>query len=64
MLVTMNRSDSAQDLVLPSQGTALQGCHMATLQLGDDETRTAQVVGANNLTVHLPANGFAVYALR
>ncbi len=64
MLVAMNRSNSAQDLILPTMGTALQRCHTATLQLGDETAWTAQEIGAAGLTVHLPANGFAIYGLR
>ena len=63
-LVALNRSNSEHDLVLPSRGTALEGCRTATLQIGDDRTHVPQQVGAESLTVHLPANGFAVYALQ
>ena len=63
MLVAMNRSESVQDVIVPSEGTALGGCRTATLRLGDDATRTAQPIGADGLRVHLPANGFAVYTL-
>ena len=64
MLVALNRGDAAQDLILRSRGTALEGCHTATLQLGDDTTRSPQTIGAEDFTVRLPANGVAVYALR
>ncbi len=64
MLIAFNRGDQAQDLVLPTKGTALEGCRTATLRLGDDRTRTAQQVGTESLTLHLPANGFAIYALQ
>ncbi len=64
MLVAINRSEQTQDLSAPSKGTALEGCQTATLQLGDDVTRAAHPIGASGLTLHLPPNGFAVYALR
>ena len=43
---------------------ALSGCHTAALRLGDDPNHTPQPIAAVTITLHLPANGFALYDLK
>ena len=62
-LILLNRSPSPATLHLPVAETALTGCHTATLHLGDGPAGAPQTI-TTDLTIPLPANGFALYDLQ